>query len=437
LDSAEHEQVSGSRRDSSLARSAGGFTGGPAGSELIRQVLHRAWSSRFIGSRPDLAERNSELARAYERLGFVYYFKADAVALLTVGLRILNLSETAGLASRELAGAYATNSYTAGLLGLRRLAGAYHQRGRELSERIDDLPSLIWVRIAWGLYNLGVGGWEACTQVFREAEEGARRLQDNRRLEECLTLWGMAEYYQGLFDSCVARSAETYALASRSGNAQAKIWGLFGESEILVARGRLAEGAAALTKGLELLEHVPDRLEEIRGFGLLARTHLYEGQQQAALEAAREASDRIAKLRIPTGYYLLEGYAGAAEVCLRLWEAGGLPDADQKTLAGAAIRACRALRWFGLFFPIGRPHALLWQGVLEWQRGKASRALRTWRKGLEQADQLRMPYVAGQIHAELGLRLAADDSSKQVHQDKARELLTRLQASDHLPELEM
>jgi len=404
--------------------------------ELIRQVLHRAWPSRFIGSRPDLAVRNSELARAYERLGFVYYFKADAVALLTVGLRILNLSETAGLASRELAGAYATNSYTAGLLGLRRLAGAYHRRGLELSERIDDLPSLIWVRIAWGLYNLGVGGWEACTQVFREADEGARRLQDNRRLEECLTLWGMAEYYQGLFDSCVARSAETYTLASRSGNAQAKIWGLFGEAEILVARGRLAEGAAALTKGLELLEHVPDRLEEIRGFGLLARTRLYGGEQQAAFEAAREASNRIAKLRIPTGYYLLEGYAGAAEVYLRLWEAGGLPEADQKTLAGAAIRACRALRWFGLFFPIGRPHALFWQGVLEWQRGKASRALGTWRKGLKQADQLRMPYVAGLIHAELGLRLAHDDPSKQVHQDKARELLTRLQASDHLPELE-
>jgi hypothetical protein len=47
-----------------------------------------------------------------------------------------------------------------------------------------------------------------------------------------------------------------------------------------------------------------------------------------------------------------------------------------------------------------------------------------------------MPYVAGLIHAELGRRLAPDDPSKQVHQDKARELLTRLQASDHLPELE-
>src|SRR4030067_674586 len=74
--------------------------------ELIRQVLHRAWPSRFIGSRPDLAERNSELARAYERLGFVYYFKADAVALLTVGLRILNLSQTAGPASPAIAASH-------------------------------------------------------------------------------------------------------------------------------------------------------------------------------------------------------------------------------------------------------------------------------------------------------------------------------------------
>ena len=402
--------------------------------ELIRQVLHRAWPARFIGSRPDLAERNSELALAYERLGFVHYFKADAVALLTGGLQILNLSETAGLASRELAGAYATNSYTAGLMGLRRLALAYHKRGRELAERIDDLPSLIWVQIAWGLYNLGVGAWEACAEVFREAEQGARRLQDNRRLEECLTLWGMADYYQGQFDPSLSKFSETYERATSSGNAQGKIWGLFGEAQIRIARGQPLEGVKALTEGFELLEQILDRLEEIRGFGLLARARLYQGEQEAALQAAREASRRIAKLRIPTGYYLLEGYAAAAEVYLRLWEARALPPPDLNTLAVEARRACRALRWFAFFFPIGRPLSSLWQGTLQWQQGRTAKAVRTWRKGLKQADQLRMPYAAAQIHAELGRRLTPDDTSRRIHQEQARELLRSLQASPNTPD---
>jgi hypothetical protein len=404
--------------------------------ELIRQVLHWVWPSRFVGSRPDLAERNSEVARAYDRLGFVYYFKGDAVSLLTVGLRVLNLSETAGLASRELAGAYATNSFTAGLLKLPRLGYAYHRRGRELAERIDDLPSLSWVQISWGLFKLGIGDWEACSQAFQQAEERARRIQDYRRLEECLTLWGMADFYQGLYESSLPRSVETYALATKSGNAQGRIWGLFGQAEILIARDQLDQGVDALTEGLELLESVLDKLEEIRGFGLLARARLYQGQQADALEAARKASSLIAKLLIPTGYYLLSGYAGAAEVYLRLWEAGGLAGSDEKTLAREARRACRWLRWFALFFPIGRPHAALWQGVLEWQRAKPTSAVRAWRRGLEQADKLGMPFVAARIHAELGRRLAPDHPSKQTHLDRARELLARLEAVDHMAQSE-
>ena len=402
--------------------------------ELVRQILHWVWPSRFVGSRPDLAERNSEVARAYDRLGFVYFFQGDAISLLTAGLRVLNLSETAGLASRELAGAYATNSFTSGLLKLPRLGRGYHRRGQELAERIDDLPSLSWVQISWGLFKLGIGDWEACTRAFQLAEERARRIQDYRRLEECLTLWGMADFYQGLYEPALSRSAETSTVATKSGNTQGRIWGLFGQAEVQIARDQLDQSVDLLTEGLELLGSVLDKLEEIRGFGLLARARLYQGQQVDALKAARKASSLIAKLLIPTGYYLLSGYAGAADVYLRLWEAGGTPETDEKTLAREAQRACRWLRWFALYFPIGRPHLALWQGVLDWQRGKPTRAVRTWHRGLAKADQLGMPYVAGRIHAELGRRLAADHPSKQMHLDSARELLAGFEAVDHLPQ---
>ena len=418
--------------------------------ELTRQVLHRAWPSRFLDRRRRKDEGRfaepfppvngiwraapggtaAELARAYDRLSFIYYFQGDPIALLTAGLRILNVSESAGLVSRELAVAYATNSFTVGLLGLHRFAQAYRRRGLELAQNIDHLPSLTWVQVVWGNYNLGLGEWALADEAFGEVEEIARRIADHRRLEECLTLWGMAQYYQGQFDASWAQCAETYKTAAHSGDAQGKIWARFGQAGIDIARGRYAAAAEALQEGLELLKEVLDRLEEVRGYGLLARVRLYQDQPVAALQAAERTSQRIAKLLIPTGYYLLEGYAGAAEVYLRLWESGAISGMEPKEMARKARRACRALGWFARFFPIGRPFAWLWRGVFEWQRGHRKRAFRAWQKGLTHAERLRMPYAAARIHAELTRRLARGDPAREGHLARARELFAVLKVTD-------
>lgn len=403
--------------------------------ELVRQVLHRIWPSRFVGWRLEAAESHAELARAYERLGFVYYFSGDSMRLLTAGLQILNLSESAGLASRELAGGYATNSYTAGLLGFRRLAENYHRRGVRLAEEIEDLPSLGWVHVVWGNYSLGIADWDRAEDAFRQVDQIARHLGDLRRLEECMTLWGMAHYYQGRLDSAQSKSAEVISLSRMSGDTQGTIWALFGNAGVLITRGDFSEAIDALRQGLELLEGIPDRLEEVRGYGLLARAYLYQGQEELAYEAARLSSDLISGLPIPTGYYLLEGYAGAAEVYLKLCEREFTPDDRKDSISRLAARACRALRRFARFFPIGRPYAALWQGHLDWQNGREGAAVKLWARGLKHAQDLQMPYPAGLIHAALGRGLHPTDPSRKVHIERAVNVFTELEANHHLAAL--
>lgn len=59
----------------------------------------------------------------------------------------------------------------------------------------------------------------------------------------------------------------------------------------------------------------------------------------------------IAQFKRPTSFYLLESYAGAAEVHLDQWEAG---DRSLPTRR-AARKACSALRTFARVFPIASP----------------------------------------------------------------------------------
>ncbi|HJS18739.1 MAG TPA: AAA family ATPase, partial [Anaerolineales bacterium] len=376
--------------------------GGRLLGEIGKQILHRIWPGHFVGRKLQAGERYLEVARAYERLGFLYYFSGNSLALLTTGLLILNLSETGGLASVELAGAYSTNSYTAGLMGFRSLAEGYHQKGMALAHEIDHLPILSWVQVIWGNFNLGIANWEKTEESFQAVNELARHLGDLRRLQECLTLWGMAHYYQGNFDSAFDLAAETYTAAARSGNLQGKVWARFGQAGVHLPRAEFPEANAAVEEGLRLLEQVPDRLEQVRGYGLLARLRLYQGQNAPALEAARKTSELIGGIQLPTGYYLLEGYIGAAEVYLRLWEQRDFSLMDEKSLSKNARQACRALHRFAFVFPIGQPYAWLWQGCLERQMGRSNKARKSWEKGLSAAKRLKMPYASGLIHAEIG-----------------------------------
>jgi eukaryotic-like serine/threonine-protein kinase len=152
---------------------------------------------------------------------------------------------------------------------------------------------------------------------------------------------------------------------------------------------------------------------------------LREGDAESAQQAAQAATRLIARFRAPTAHYLLEGYAGVAEVYLSLWETGqGSSDTRR-----AARQACRALRGFARVFRIGKPRARLWQGRLAQLRGRASRAQAAWRASLAAAERLGMPFEAALAHLELGWH-AASEPRRQWHLGQAQMLLDELGLAD-------
>jgi hypothetical protein len=134
-------------------------------------------------------------------------------------------------------------------------------------------------------------------------------------------------------------------------------------------------------------------------------------------------------------FWVLEGYAGAAAVVLWLWERCGTVEqapVEPGLLAQSARQACQSLHAFARIFRFGQPQAWLYQGLCDWQAGNASRANRAWRKSLELARQLAMPYEQGQAHYEIGRHLPLNDPARREHLNRASDIFARLDAMFHL-----
>jgi hypothetical protein len=140
----------------------------------------------------------------------------------------------------------------------------------------------------------------------------------------------------------------------------------------------------------------------------------------------------IASSTRPTSRFLLEGYAGPAEVYLALWAQG--TDNNTAALQKAARQACQALQRYARIFPFAQPRAWLWRGVYEWQAGRAAKASKTWQKSLATAEKLNMPYEQALAHALLGRH--ASETARPTHLAAARQIFTRLEATYDLDQLQ-
>jgi len=363
-----------------------------------------------------------DTARVYERQGEIYYYSSDVAITLNAGLRTLNLAEAAG-DSPELARAYGNMCIAASLAPWPALAETYSRHAQAVVERVDDLPSRLWVVFVSNLYTVSRGEWEKAQQAFEEAVAIADRLGDRRRWESFNAALAAEVYRLGQFARGVKIWADVTASAHERNDVQYQAWGLGGEAESLLRLGRADEAVAALDKALPFLAASMDRSQEIIHYGVLAVGYLRQGKLELAGEAARRSAKLIAQLS-PTGYALIDGYAGTTEVCLALWEANADP-----AWAKLSRQSCRALHGYARIFPIGQPSAWLWQGVCDWLSGHTAQAHRSWQKSLEAAQRLRMLYDEGLAHYQIGRHLKTSDPPRGKHLDRASEIFAQLEAA--------
>ena len=359
------------------------------------------------------------------RLTEVFWFANDVPALVHASVQALNLAERAG-PSPELARAYSIMCLAAGSVPLHPLARAYARRAEQTARRAGQLWPLGYVRFITCVYTIGTAQWAELHEALQEAEGLLERAGDRRALGDALTVQAMSSLYRGEFQPAAAGFDDVHQRGRRHENVHHQVWGLLGMAECELRAGQLDEAARLLEDALALLIDHPDRAEQLRAYGLLAVVRLRQGKAEAAQQAAGAAARLIAMFRAPTAHYLLEGYAGVAEVYLSLWEIGQ----DCRDTRRAARRACRALRRFARVFRIGRPRARLWQGRLAQLSGRPGRAQAAWRASLAAAERLGMRFEAALAHAELG-RHAAGTPRGHRHLEQARTLLHELGIADN------
>src|SRR5262249_54530119 len=77
-----------------------------------------------------------------------------------------------------------------------------------------------------------------------------------------------------------------------------------------------------------------------------------------------------------------------------------------------ARQACQAARAYASVFPIGRPFASLWEGLLAQLSGHPAKARRAWNRAIAEAQQLDMPYERGRAFFEIGRHLRREDAER-------------------------
>ena len=306
--------------------------------EVLRQLTSRHTTAP---SRPGpwaagIPPQCLEASRAYIRLTEVYWFANDVPALVHAGIRALNLAERAG-PSPELARAYAIICLASGSIPSTRSPGVRPpSRANGPPSRptvAAGLRALHHQRLPHRCRSLAAGAGGA-----RGGRGSVRATGDRRLLGDTWSVQGLLALYRGQFDPAGAAFAKLYERGSRNENVQHQVWACIGWAECQLRAGRTGEAARLLETALRLLTEHPDHAEQVRAYGLLAVVQWHQGEETAARVAASSAASLIAHFKRPTSFYLLEGYAGVAEVYLDQWEAG---DRSLPTRR-AARRACSA-----------------------------------------------------------------------------------------------
>jgi tetratricopeptide (TPR) repeat protein len=301
----------------------------------------------------------------------------------------------------------------------------YRWSGRilEMVERTGNPRAVAYVLSRTAAYEIIGCRWEDADVHVARAIETARDVGDLRLWAECHSLMGASAHYSGRFERGLRMYADTQGFSQRSGNQQTECWALSGQGDLLLRLGRIDEAIALYDAAIPKIDLAAMQAESISVFGMRALALLRRGDESGAHDAAERALSYIGRAA-PVSYFTQQGMAATAEVFLALAERR--KDPTRLLLMKSAALACQRLRQFARNFALGRPHALVWSGLLAWEQGRRRRALRLWRRAIATAEHLRTPYERGCAHLEMGRHL--DASARRYHLDQAAAIFEKLNA---------
>lgn len=399
--------------------------------ELARQLVHRAWPGRFVGRRAGQA-RVLEAARCFERLAQIHYMANERVATLHAVFRALNLSELAG-SSGELARSYANSAIGLGVLSFHETAEGNARRARETLAGLDEPASAAYVASVLGIYWSTTGAWRRAEETLATAIEYAENHGDVRR-------WDESQFTVLMMYARQARYAEAVALARRMSRSaqrrrvlQVELWGLSWELWCHCNGSAREEWQPAQRRLSEMFEDASalSLSDQILGYASLAISWWRQGRKGKALKYCAPAAELIAKSS-PVSQYLLCAYTCFMEVYLSLWEVD--PETGPERMKQAR-QINKVLADYARMYTIARPRAWRFRAWFDWLSGRKRKAVKGWRKSLEEAERLAMPQELALAHFQLGRHL--EDAVKgREHLESARRIWVAIGGHFHLERCE-
>lgn len=390
------------------------------------QAAHRLAPGVFTGRKAADRERLLEVARADERLTQLSYMRNESVGTLFGGTRALNRAEAVG-PSAELARNAANMSVVACICLLPALAKVYERIALETSAGLEDPACQSYVLEVVGIYHLGCGRAEPALSKLNPAIEIANKFADYRRLEECSLARGSVWLRTGKLTQAKDQFAELHASGARRDSPQVQFWGLGGQAAADAWNDQDPQVLLDLARTLADNRDHPGvaRADKVWAFGLMAAAALQAGDEKTALSAARDVVTETNVWQM-IAHYLLEGFAGAAEVFLTLWLR--YPDRTDEFRGGARLM-CEALRNHGITYPCARPQAARYRGLLHLCEGRTARAVKAWQRCITVSKAQGALGQEADAHALLAAYGPQVDA--QTHRQLAAERLAQTGATRH------
>jgi class 3 adenylate cyclase/tetratricopeptide (TPR) repeat protein len=398
--------------------------------QIVRQVFHRYFPARFIGS---LKGREREIAieasRLYELMGRTYFYSQETLPIMYCILRFMNTAEKAG-SSPELASSYAGMAVLAGLAQLHPLAETYVKRALAVAKEVNQLSNLITVNVVTSVYQITVGKWNEVRARAEEAKTLCEQLGDYRQWGDSTVLLAESALISGNIPYAMHIQNILLEDARRRRNPLQQCWGLFGVAANSIRMGKEAVAIPMLEEALQILDELPNLASSINVSGQLALAYLRLGHDEQALTHADKVLG-LAANRSPTVYSMDIGFAAAADVYFELWEkslqaSSEQPDANK--YKSSAQKAMKLLRAFQKVFPIGESVTFYYQGWYERLTGNYEKAIKSLHKGLEAAQKFNMPYEEGLIRVRLALYAQDNPDMRKKHVSRAIEIFKKMGA---------
>ena len=363
--------------------------------QIIRQLKHRVITRK--PRRAEEAERTEIGSAAYWSMTATTFGRQDALGLLYVGLRATNEAERIP-ATQTLAQGYSFLAYASGVVGVTRISERYHQRALAAAAAAVSPVAAAEVELNRAVMLTAVGRWHQAAAELTEAAEGFQQVGSRTDRARALSVRAYVHFHCGQFH-------EAYALWTEIGTTGSddklvRAWVASGQARASVRIGRYSDAISILGSNQRLIDEVGELPTRLVRLGFHASALWQEGQLDPAIDSATTGLEAIEGTEAFAAPHAFDGIAEITKVLLAALDF----NQDDKSRA-LAERAVRSIEKVARRLPIARPRASMARAILLSAEGKNASARRRFRRALQQADAMGMPYEHGLILREMGYAL--------------------------------